>query len=262
MLAARCWCWMLDTRCWMLDAGCWMLDAWCWMLDAGCWMLDARCWMLDARCSMLMLDARCWMLDAECSILNAGCPIICYYHGKSILIMFLRQQRNQPRRAQCNKWQHALNAINRNASTTFDSFLKHLYFPFYQDTFILRQQFCKGKDRNYRNNCCTLIYCSPLVFRSSIHEPFYQPYRSFGTPKTFSRHLMAFWFHCKALNGFFYFFARHWIAFWFLFKAYDGFLIPFQSIGWLSDSFSRHWIAFWFLSKALDGFLILFQGIE
>ena len=104
------------------------------------------------------------MLDAECSILNAGCPIICYFHGKSILIMFLRQQRNQPRRAQCNKSQHAPNAINRNAPTTFGSFLRHLYFPLYQDTFILRQQFCKGKDRNYRNNWCTLIYCSPVFF--------------------------------------------------------------------------------------------------
>ena len=159
-------CWMLDARCWMLmlDARCLklMLDARYQMMDAGCSMVNARCQMLDSECSML--NARCWMLDAECSILNAGCPIICYFHGKSILIMFLRQQRNQPRRAQCNKSQHAPNAINRNAPTTFGSFLRHLYFPLYQDTFILRQQFCKGKDRNYRNNWCTLIYCSPVFF--------------------------------------------------------------------------------------------------
>jgi len=207
MLDARCWCWMLEYRCWMLDSGCSMPDAGCWMFDAGCWMLDARCW---------MLNARCWMLDSECSILNAGCLIICYFHGKSIFIMFLRQQRNQPRRAQCNKSQHAPNAINRNAPTTFDSFLRHLDFPLYQDTFILRQQFCKGKDRNYRNNWCTLIYCSPFVFRSSIHEPFYQLYRSFGTQEPLED---IGWLSDS--------FPRHWKAFLFLSKALNSFLIPF-----------------------------------
>ena len=52
--------------------------------------------------------------------------------------MFLRQQRNQPRRAQRNKSQHAPNHINRNAPTTFDPFLRQLDFPLYQDTFYFK----------------------------------------------------------------------------------------------------------------------------
>jgi hypothetical protein len=97
-------------------------------------------------------------------MLNAECPIACYFHGQSILIVFLRPQRNKPRRAQRNKSQRAPNAINRNAPTTFDPFLRHLDFPFHQDTFSLRQQFCKGQDRNYRIYWSTLMYCSPFVF--------------------------------------------------------------------------------------------------
>ncbi len=200
MLYAQCLMLMLDAWCSMIDAGCWMLDARCLMLDTQCWMLDAECSMLNARCSML--DARCWMLDAEFSILNAGCPIICYFQFKSILIMFLHQQRNWPRRAQCNKSQHAPNAINRNASTTFDSFLRHLYFPLYQDTFILRQQFVRERTETTVIIGAHLFIVLPSFFGAQYMSLSINPTGLSEHQKTFSRHWLAFWFLSKALNSF------------------------------------------------------------